>query len=145
MLGVDVSVGTFKDAPRAVTKANRRRLTDAMDKGFAVSQQNAPEDRGTLRQSGYPPMWDRGRIQFGYRANHAKPMEFGTQPFWPPARPLLEWAERVLGDRSAGYAVQRKIAEEGVDAQPYARPGRDAAQEYLRRRNFGRYLDDELD
>lgn len=145
MIGADVSIETDVNATQAVTQANKRRLEDAMAKGFAVSQQEVPEDRGTLRQSGFPPTWQHGRLRFGYRANHAAPMEFGTPPFWPPAQPLLEWAERVLGDREAGYAVQAKIAAEGVDEQPYVRPGRDAAVEYLRRHDFSGYLDGEIE
>lgn len=144
MIGAETSVEKNIDASNAVSKANKRRLRDAMDKGFAVSQEQAPEDRGTLRQSGFPPEWRHNRFQFGYRANHAGPMEFGTDPFWPPIDPLLEWAERVIGDKSAGYAVQKKIAEYGIDPQPYIRPGRDAVRDYLNRHDFSRYLDDEL-
>jgi len=144
MLGLETKTTVNIDAPRAVRRANKQRMEDSADKGFAVSQQEAPVDRGTLLQSGFQPYWIDGRLIWGYRANHAEPIEFGTDPFWPPIDPLLEWAERVSGDRGLGYYVQWKIAQEGVDPQPYARPGRDAQLKYLKSHDFETYLNDEL-
>jgi hypothetical protein len=144
MLGMETEVTKSKDASGAVRRANKRRLEDSADKGFAVSQDRAPVDRGTLLQSGFQPRWVDGRLIWGYRARHAAPIEFGTEPFWPPIDPLLEWAERVAGDRGLGYYVQWKIAQEGVDPQPYVRPGRDAQRRFLDSHDFENYLDDEL-
>ena len=144
MLGMQTEVTVNKDASGAVRRANARRLEDSADKGFAVSQDEVPVDRGTLLQSGFQPHWVKGRLVWGYRARHAKPIEYGTKPYWPPIDPLLEWAERVAGDRGLGSYVQWKIAQEGIDPQPYVRPGRDAQKRYLESHDFATYLDDEL-
>jgi hypothetical protein len=71
-------------------------------------------------------------------------MEFGTQPYWPPIKPLVEWAKRVAGDPSLGYAVQQKIAEEGIDSQPYMEPSAEAVKRWLKANDFSKYLDREL-
>jgi hypothetical protein len=143
-LGFDIDVETSLDAAGAIRDAQRQRIEDAMDKGFAVSQEHVPEDRGTLRQSGFAPTWDGDSIRYGYQANHAAPMEFGTQPYYPPIKPLVEWAKRVAGDPGLGYAVQQKIAEEGIDAQPYMQPSTEAVRNWLQTHEFSEYLDREL-
>lgn len=145
---VDISVSSELDVdyPGAVARAQHARLEDAMDRGFAVSQERVPQDRGTLMQTAVPPEWDDGKIEFRYTQPYARPMEFGTTGFHPPTRPLVEWAERVAGDPGLGYYVANvKIPEEGIEAQPYARPGREAAKRWLEGNGFGRYLERELD
>jgi hypothetical protein len=72
-------------------------------------------------------------------------MEFGTEPYYPPLQPLLEWSERVTGGKGLGYYVAReKIPNEGIDAHPYARPGAEKTKQYLKGNSFGEYLDNEL-
>lgn len=144
-LSIELDKTIDKDASGAIRRAQRKRIEDAMDKGFAVSQEHVPEDRGTLRQSGFAPTWTGdGSLVFGYRASHAAPQEYGTQPFAPPLEPILDWAERVIGDRSAGYAVHQKIQKEGIDAQPYMQPSAEAAKDWLKSNEFSRYLEREL-
>lgn len=131
--------------PNAVREATRRRLEDGMSRGFQVSQENVPEDRGTLRQTAFPPEWDGDTLKFGYTQPYAEPMEKGTQPFHPPIQPLVEWAERVAGDPGLGYYVAtQKIPEEGIDAQPYVKPGAEAVKRWFDRRGFKEYLEQEL-
>lgn len=144
MISVDVDVTIDKDASGGIKRAQRNRLEDGMDLIFANSQELVPEDRGTLRQSGFQPVWENGKLKTGYRAQHALPMEYGTQPFWAPIEPLKEWAERVVGDAGFGYYVQQKIAEEGIDAQPYMRPSVEKGKQWFRSNSFGKYLDREL-
>lgn len=142
---ISVSVkASRKDASGAVARAFRQYLKDGADSGFAESQQRVSVDRGTLLQSGFPPEWDGDTLRWGYRANHAWAMEEGTDPFWPPAQPLVEWADRVLGDPGLGYAVQHTIAKYGLDAQPYARPGAEKQAAWYRAMPFERYLKREL-
>lgn len=143
-VGFDVSTTIDKKGSQAVRKSVRKVLEKGADRGFAESQQEAPVDRGTLLQSGFQPQWDGDTIRWGYTANHARPMEFGTDGFYPPIQPLKEWASRVLGDEGAAYAIQQKIAEEGVREQPYVRPGRDMMRRYLATRDMGQFLKDEL-
>jgi hypothetical protein len=144
VLNFDVSVEMDADVSGGVERAQRARLEDSMDKGFAVSQEKVPVDRGTLKQSGYPPTWNGNVLEWGYAAAHAIPMEEGTQPFWAPIKPLKEWARRVTGDAGFGYYVQQKIAKEGIEPQPYASPGAKAAERYLKNNSLGKYLDKEL-
>jgi hypothetical protein len=97
-------------------------------------------------QSGFPPEWTSdGILRWGYRANHAKPQEFGTDPYYPPLQPLLEWSQRVSGAKGLGFYVARhKIPEEGIDAQPYARPGREKQSQWYRANDVGRFIEEEL-
>jgi hypothetical protein len=117
-----------------------------MTKGFAVSLEHVPEDEGGLRHSGFEPTWrSDGRIEFGFRSDHALPIEKGTQPFHPPLQPLLDWSERKTGDKGLGfYVALHKIPTEGITAQPYAEPGAEAAKQWLKSRGFSTYLDKEL-
>jgi len=144
MLEINISNPIDKDASGAIQEGQRQRLRDSADYAFAHSQERVPEDRGTLRQSGFPPEWSNGAIQWGYAAAHAKPQEFGTAPFWAPIEPLLNWAERVTGDRGFGYYVQQKIAEEGITAQPYARPAAEKQKQWLKTHSLGEYMEDEF-
>lgn len=142
----EVSHTIDKDVSGSVRRAQRRRLTDAMDKGFAISQEKVPEDRGTLRQTAFQPQWEDGVVKWGYTQPYALPMEEGTQPFQPPVKPLVEWAKRVAGDEGLGYFVAlHKIPQEGIDAQPYAKPGAEAAKKWLKANPLGTYLDRELE
>ena len=118
-----------------VIEAHKKRLKDAMTKGFAVSQERAPQDRGQLQQSGFPPEErESGRFVYGYTAPYADSMEFGTDPgHTPPPGPILEWAQRIGRSEGFGWWVAtEKIPEEGVDAHPYLRPSAEAVQDYLK-------------
>lgn len=119
MLGVSTKVQTDKDAATAVQQGVQDALLDAMGAGFNRSQDiiaAEATDRGTLLQSGIPPkVLPDGSVISGYAAQHAPFVDKGTRPHWAPAAPLVAWARRVLGEEEAGYAVQRKIAEEGTE------------------------------
>jgi len=107
-----------------VLQAHRKRMEDAADLGFSVSQERVPVERGTLQQSGFAPEWRGDRLVFGYTARQAAPIEFGTDPgHTPPIEPLMRWAERIGKDAGFGaWVATVKIPEEGVDAQPYLAP-----------------------
>lgn len=143
-VGFDVSRDMNVNYPGAVRRAQRKRLEDAMAKGFAVSQENAPQDRGTLQQTAVPPEWVGDTIQYRYTQPYAKAQEFGTGPYWPPAEPLVDWAERVGKDPGFGYYIQQKIAREGIEPKRFARAGRDATRRFLQRHGLDEYLDREL-
>lgn len=167
-ISVDLDVNISKNASAAIRRAQDSRIKDAMGKGFAVSMEHVPEDRSTLRMSMFEPTKDEdGTWRYGARSQHARPMEEGTDPFTPPVRPLLEWADRVFGTQSdpstsevmrrieadewgpdlfghAGLAVWSKIRSEGIDAQPYLQPGSEAAKQYLASNSFSSYLEREL-
>jgi hypothetical protein len=145
-LDISVDVPTSKDAGGAIDTGVRKWLEDGASVGFAQSQELVPQDRGTLLQSGFPPEWTTdGAIRWGYRANHAMPIEEGTAPFYPPLEPLLEWSKRVSGDTGLGYYVARvKIPEEGIDAQPYAEPGAEKQSRWYDANDIGRFIEDQL-
>lgn len=143
MLGFDVDADVGKPSQR-LRAEYRKWAKKGADKGFAFSQEVVPEDRGTLRQSGFPPEFDQNDVlRWGYQARQARPMEFGTEPFVPPLKPLVEWAERVAGDPGLGYYVAReKIPEEGIDAQPHVRPGRNVQKEWYQSHPFSERFED---
>jgi hypothetical protein len=131
MLGASVE-RTQEISPDDVLQAHRERLEQAGELGFAISQNEVPVDRGTLKQSGFPPEFREDDLVFGYTADYAEPMEKGTDPFQPPIQPLLEWSQRVNGDTGLGYYVAtQKIPEEGIDAQPYLAPAAERMQTWL--------------
>jgi len=140
MLGVEVD-SEINISSSEVREAWRKRMMDAGTKGFAVSQERVPEDRGTLRQSGFQPEWRGDKLVYGYTAPYARPIEEGTGSFEPPTKPLMEWAERIGKDPGFGYWVARhKIPEEGIDAQPYLAPSAEAARSFLNTHPLQDYL-----
>ena len=153
MLRADVDLDVSIDT-EDVLQAHRKRVKDAADLGFAVSQEEVPVDRGAagLKGSGFAPEWRGDTMVFGYTAEHAEPMEKGTGPFTPPLEPLLRWADRVFSpDRTAdevledldkngwhpgifahpGAAIWSKIRREGINAQPYLKPSADRMARWL--------------
>jgi hypothetical protein len=145
-LNVSTEESISEDAGQAIRNAQNRRIKEAMDAGFALSQELVPQDRGTLLESGIKPERDStGTWRWGYTASHAWPIEEGTKPYQPPIQPLLEWSERVSGDTGLGwYVATQKIPTEGIDAQPYAKPGVEKTKQYLNGNDFRDYLNDEL-
>jgi len=130
-----------------VKRAVLKYLKDAAQVGQNVALEEVPEDRGTLRKSlaQFVPQERDGSIVWGIGGQpHAAPMEYGTDPYWAPIQPLIEWAERVAGDPGLGYYVQWKIAQEGIDAQPYLRPGAEIQAEWLQSHDVSDYIEDEL-
>lgn len=84
----------------------------------------SPVDTGLYAQS-----WDfsvtEEKVLLGNTSPHAPMIEYGTRPFVPPIKPLLEWAKRVLRDGSQppnyspqvwalARGTQNKIAENGM-------------------------------
>jgi hypothetical protein len=100
-LNISLNQTVKKDAGPALRKGMRKYLEDGAAAGYAFAQEVVPEDRGAgggLRGAMFAPDWDKtGNLRWGVQANHAAPIEFGTQPFYPPLEPLLEWSERVSG------------------------------------------------
>ena len=131
MLGASVE-RTQEISPEDVMQAHRKRLEDAGELGFAISQNEVPVDRGTLKQSGFPPEFREDDLVFGYTADYAEVMERGADPFYPPVRPLVEWAERIgMGAGFGYYMARQKIPQEGISAQPYLQPAAERMQQYL--------------
>lgn len=79
----------------------------------------APVHEGRLRQSIQILGREKGKIWVGTNVKYAEAIQFGTEPYWPPIEPLKNWARLKLGQESLAYAVQKKIAKEGIDPNPY--------------------------
>jgi len=92
-----------------------------------AARKNAPVDRGPLRASIVPEVVTRDKVVTGIvgsNREYAPYMELGTRPFWPPWRPLYEWAVRKMrGDRKAAGALaagaRLAIAARGIKAKRY--------------------------
>lgn len=133
MLNVEVSVDVTQDMGPKTREGVMRFLAKGADKGQSIALDRAPVDRGRLQQGIYPPVVEGNTVRWGTEGvPYAEAIDQGTDPFWAPAAPLVEWARRVFGDGSIGYAVQHKIAEEGIDAQPFVDPGVEAQKRYYR-------------
>jgi len=138
----------IKNYPQKVQQGIFDYLKDAAQVGQNVALEEVPEDRGTLRKSlaQFVPQEKDGSVVWGIGGQpHAAPMEFGTDPYVPPLQPLLEWSNRVTGDEGLGYYVQQKIAEEGIEAQPYLRPGAEAQKEWLQSHDMNEYIENRLE
>ena len=147
MFQVDVDLDGIDDVSGKVSKGIERFMLDGAQRGQNVAMEHVPEDRGNLRMSmaQFVPEVRNGEIVWGVgQQPHALPMEFGTEPYWAPIQPLLDWANRVGGDEGLAYAVQWKIAQEGIDAQPYLRPGAEAQEDWYSNHDPSEYIDDEL-
>lgn len=87
---------------------------------------NAPVDTGELRESIKSVVESVGqamfKIKIGSDVDQASPIEFGTDPFFPPPNELRGWARRKLGDADLAFPVAKSISETGISEQPYLRP-----------------------
>ena len=147
MFSVKVDVDKMDNVGEKVEEGTNKYLMKGADRGFAEMTDKAPVDRGNLLQNMFSPQKDRGRIVYGVRnVPYARAMEFGTEPFYPPVQPLLEWSERVSGGTGLGwYVARQKIPEEGIDAQPYARPAREKQVDWYRSHSVVDFIERELD
>lgn len=134
-LGIDVEADGPRGAGQAAADAVKEAVGNAAQAGFSESQQRVPVAFGDLKESGSLNIGD-GEASFGYGAEHAPYVEGGTEAHWPPIEPLKEWASLVLGDESAAYAVQWKIAQEGTEPQPFMQPGFKVMARELRRQDI---------
>lgn len=81
-------------------------------------------DRGELRGSVEYATESDGAVVY-VDAPHAAHLEYGTRPFWPPLAPIKRWvlrkgfAEDEEEAEGIARAVQRKIAEEGIEPRGY--------------------------
>jgi hypothetical protein len=147
MYQVDVDLEQVENISQKVSRGVERFLLDGAQRGQNVSMEEVPEDRGNLRQSlaQFVPEVRNGDVVWGVgQQPHALPMEFGTDPFWPPIQPLIEWANRQGADEGLAYYVQWKIAQEGIDAQPYLRPGAEAQSDWYSSHDPSEYVEGEL-
>ena len=73
---------------------------------------------------------------FGNPLEYAEPVEFGTQPHFPPVDPIEFWVEKKLGlsgdeARSAAYAIAWKIAQKGTQGAHMLERGFDVTENQI--------------
>ena len=147
MIDLGVELDGVDNLGSKVQKGVENYLLDGAQKGQNFAMEVVPEDRSNLRMSmaQFTPEVRNGEIVWGVGDQpHAAPIEFGTDPFLPPIAPLVEWAKRVSGDPSLGYYVQWKIAQEGIQEQPYLRPGAEVQKEWYKSHDPSEYVENEL-
>ena len=168
MIGVETRTSGTKNVGDKVSRGVNKYMRDGAAKGFAVAQENTPEDRGQLRQSGFPPEERDGQFVWGYAgAAYAAAQEEGADPFTPPIQPLLEWADRVFGSTPIstqevlkrvdnnewgpdlfahpGMAVWSKIRSEGIQPKGFMQDGADAQRQWYKNNDVRTYIDRELE
>ncbi|UXF50000.1 neck protein [Haloquadratum phage sp.] len=117
-------------------------LMDAATVGYNHALELAPEDRGTLKQTSFAPERRTDGVVYGFTAPYAEAQEYGTEPYYPPLQPLLEWSQRVSGGLGLGFYVARhKIPTEGITEKRFARDGRDRQEEWLQNHDVSDYTD----
>jgi len=148
MISTSVRVETDLDASGAVKSAIEDYTMDAATEGSNAMQQRVAQqatDTGQLLKSHVPPeRLPDGTVITGFSADYASEVSEGTPPHWVPIQPLLGWARRVLGDESAAYGVQKKIAEEGTEGVHIKRKGVEAIKSWMTAHSVGEYVEDRL-
>jgi len=122
---------TQQNFERIIKDLSGNPILEAMGKAVLLvegkAKRNAPVDRGALRASITPDVAQMGNVVRGVVGSnlaYSPYIELGTRPFWPPWKPLFEWARRkVRGNiKAAGalaYAARRSIAQKGIKARRY--------------------------
>lgn len=147
---VDVDIDKKNNIGPKLREGITEYLKKGADRGLAEASNKVPVDRGAgggLLSQLFTPEVDGERVQWGIRdAPHARPIEFGTDPFRPPIKPLLEWSNRVSGGDGLGfYVALHKIPEEGISEQPFMRPAKEAQINWYRSHSVDAFISRELD
>lgn len=110
--------------PEELSAVYRKALYKSMVKMKELAIRKCPVDLGHLRASIVlePNITDSDSYTLRDGVEYGVSVEYGSSPHWVPLQPLIEWAKRHGGDEGFGYAIQRKIAKEGVNEQPFFRP-----------------------
>ena len=123
MLKFNVKLKGIDKGEEKVIRKTQIVLMKSMFKMEELAVDYAPFDRGYLKLNiRSTPLIPANKYVLLSKALYSAAMEEGTRPFYAPIKPLKDWARRKLGDENIGYAVQKKIAREGIKAQPFMRP-----------------------
>jgi len=132
-----------KAAKDMMWKKIDRGLDDLADFILERSQQMVPVNESMLKKSGYTDKKylmkhiGYGKEVDGKEIGYAMAVEFGSRPHYLPVKAINEdltrWAHLVLGlnqkdANAAAWAISKKIAAVGTEAQPYLRPAVDEAK-----------------
>ena len=125
-----------KAAEQALWQGIDRGMDDLVDFILEKSQEFVPVNEGALKKSA---KIDRQYLKkrLYYDALYAVFVEFGTRPHHLPVKAINEdltrWCRLVLNlsEKEANadaWAIAKKIAQYGTEAQPYLRPAVDEAK-----------------
>jgi len=147
-MSTGVEVRRNVNATEKVEGATDRHMMDMAQRGHNAAQERIlryATDTGQLERSGFRPTRRAdGAIEFGWAAEYAQYVNDGTEPHWVPIAELLGWARRVLGDESAAYAVQQKIAERGTGAVEFVDEALAAMGDYATTHGIDDVLEERL-
>ena len=114
----------------------------SMVKMHELATLNAPVDTGLLRSTIrlFPSVPGATEYVLADGVEYGVDLEFGTSPHYVSGKNLESWAKKVLGNKGAAYAVARKIAKVGTEAQPFFRPALDQVKDVWIKRYWEREL-----
>lgn len=116
--GLDQIQTRYKGAEDLIVRHFRASITKAAILLQAAARENAPVDRGFLRNSIVYQMSPLGAV-IGSKAPYAEWAHEGRKPgSMPPVSILEDWARRH-GMPGAGFAIARKIAARGTKGKPF--------------------------
>lgn len=111
----------LKDYSEKNIKAFKKAVVDAMTDELPRIVAASPVDTGLYAQAWSMTVTEKSAM-LGNTAPYAAMIEFGTRPFTPPIKPLLEWARRQLQKSeidsecwALAKGVQNKISEQGIE------------------------------
>lgn len=113
-LGEDLEQATVRGLQSAAA-----RMPSVILESIKTVKPYPPEDTGALSRSVQVETNSKGAA-VSINAPHARFVEYGTRPHFPPVQALAEWAYRKgLADspeeaQQVGLAIARKIAKEGT-------------------------------
>jgi hypothetical protein len=142
MISVTISAEDMDDVgDRAISSVDQG-LVDAAIRGFERSQEAVPVDTGELQDSGELVVEETaGKVVFGYTADHAIPVEDGTEPH--PITP--DEADALVFEGDDGEPVfADSVDHPGTEPQPFMRPGFEAMVRELRQRGLSPYISGDL-
>jgi hypothetical protein len=142
MISVTISAENMDDVGDRAISAVDQGLVDAAIRGFERSQETVPIDTGELQDSGELVVEKTpGEVTFRYSADHAIPVEGGTEPH--PITP--DEADALVFEGDDGEPVfTTSVDHPGTDPQPYMQPGFEAMARELRQRGLSPYIAGEL-
>lgn len=146
-------IGLFQKPDLLLRKHHSQFITKALQSALTRARRNTPVGatallKGTIATDiikGVQAESMMGKVTWAQP--YAAAVDRGTRPHFPPIRPLLRWARRVLGNMRAAYAVQQAIGKRGTPAKNYLEKTRmevDPIVRKLYRDQIGRYLRDLL-
>ena len=170
MIQIDVDIDVQDRIGSKAKRGVEKYLLDGAQQGKNRAMEEVPEDRGNLRLSmaEFVPEVRDGDVVWGVGDQpHALIQNSGHEPYTPPVRPLLEWADRTFGKQTdptteevlnrinndewgpdlfnhGGMAVWSKIRSEGIEGTGYLTKGAEVQKEWYKSHDPSEYIEKQL-